>query len=66
MPPTIKEELERKTVTALDGLAIGLRHGEITDREFHVAVTAMCDVVSGLIDVELLTMLSQARMEMGG
>jgi hypothetical protein len=64
--PTIKQELERKTVSTLSDLAEQFERGEIAHAEFYTAVSAMCDVVSGLVDVELLTLLSRARTEIAG
>lgn len=62
--PTPKQELERKAIETLDGLVRAQSSGEITAREFYVATTSMCDVVSGLIDPEILTLISMARKEL--
>lgn len=46
----LKEELERKTIDALERLAVKNASGEINDRELYLAASALYDATSGLVD----------------
>ncbi len=57
----IKEELDRKAVDALEQLARQNVAGEINDRELFIAVTALYDTTSGLIDETVQRMIAGLR-----
>lgn len=58
MLPTLREELERKTLATLEGLETKRIAEEITQGEFDAAWLALSDTVMGLVSAELTAILS--------
>lgn len=61
--PTIKEELERKSIEVLVRVAEQLRGGRIERRAACVAASTVWDVVSGLVDSSITQLAEQLVKE---
>lgn len=56
--PSFNEELGRKAITVVGDLTAKNAAGEITDREFRIAVGAVYDSISGLVPWEEADVIS--------
>jgi hypothetical protein len=56
--PTIKEELERKTVDVLVRLEKDLLDSKINSDQYNEARRMIFDIVSGLVGIEIIELLS--------
>lgn len=55
-PPTLKEELDRKTMLALESLFNDLNEGRITHAQYGRAMTALWESVAGLVSKDIMDM----------
>jgi hypothetical protein len=60
-PPTVRQEVNRKTWDALGSLLEQLQAGAITDAQFKIATDALWTTVSGLVDKDLMETFSQIQ-----
>ena len=61
---TFREELERKAIETADLLATRYEGGVINDREFRIAINAVWDTTSGLVDGMTEVMDAVATMDL--
>lgn len=60
--PTIKEELSRKSLDALQNLLLDRSTGKITEAQFATGLNVLWEVASGLVDREFFEMISMATV----
>ena len=60
-PPTVRQEINRKTWEALERLLSRRVSDEIDDRQLDVAIDTLWDAVSGLADRDLMEMFSKFK-----
>jgi hypothetical protein len=65
-PPSIKEELERKTQETLEFLVRRHDQGRLSNSEFLVGVNAVWGVVAGLVERETMNLIAAAQSEVKG
>jgi hypothetical protein len=58
--PTLKEELERKTVDELERLVTARRLCRISNAQYQASVQTLWNAVSGLVSAEMMDYISQA------
>lgn len=58
--PTLFEEINRKALETLESLVGRHRDGELTDKEFTVALGTMYDCLAGLADKEIIQYIEMA------
>lgn len=56
--PSLKEELDRKTVETLERLLVSHAAGELSDRELSLTLNTVLDVVNGLAENDLTEAIS--------
>lgn len=61
--PTIKEELDRKSLDAIERLILKHRSGEISDEAYSVALDVLFQTVSGLVSEDFIQMITLAGDE---
>lgn len=61
---TQKEEITRKALGAVADAQMKFEAGTITGRDLWVAVDAIYDTISGLIDPDMAALIYQARQEL--
>lgn len=61
--PSIKEELERKTLEAIESLVVRHRNGDLSDKEFSTGLATAYDCVAGLVDKSITEFIEMAYIE---
>lgn len=63
---SLHDELTRKTLETVEALALRQEQGVITNRQFHIAMQAVWDCTSGLVDQmrEVWTDLVEMKLEL--
>lgn len=59
--PTMQEELERKTIEAIEDLLMGHENGRITEAQLDTGMTAIWTTVSGLVGRDMMDLISEAK-----
>lgn len=60
-PPTIREELSRKSLEALESLLIGRSKGTLTEAQFATGINVLWDTVAGLVDKDFIEIISTIK-----
>jgi len=55
--PSVREELNRKVINALEELLVGHSTGSISAREVKTAINSVYTVTSGLLDLETMDLM---------
>jgi hypothetical protein len=58
--PSVREELDRKTVETLDWLMAAVRNGLLTDSQFSTGIAATWKAVSGLVSEDVSELMCEA------
>lgn len=61
VPPSIAQELERKTVEEIERLVISLQYGKISDAQFVQAVETLWQTVAGLVEQQTMDILATLK-----
>ncbi|MEZ2310827.1 hypothetical protein AB6809_29705 [Paraburkholderia sp. RCC_158] len=62
-PPSIREELERKTVEEIERAFLAVRQGKMTSYGYHQALQGLWGGVAGLVSKESMELISAAQKE---
>jgi hypothetical protein len=60
--PTIREELSRKSLEALERLVIDRAKGAITEAQFSTGMNVLWDIVAGLTDKDFIEIISTVKV----
>lgn len=60
LPPNLADEINRKTVEALEWLVLAVEQDKITNAQFDAAVNAIWITSSGLVDRDVTELMSEA------
>lgn len=60
-PPTLREELDRKTFETLNWLITGQAKGILTDDQLSMGVDTLFMAVSGLVDEDFIRIITEAQ-----
>lgn len=61
-PPSIKEELTRKSLDQLESLLLGRASGAITEAQFAIGIDTLWNCVSGLAGKEFFELISMVKV----
>lgn len=61
--PTVKEELDRKSLEAIERLILQHRHGEISDEAYSVGLDTLFLTVSGIVSEDFIEIITAAGDE---
>lgn len=61
--PSQEEELERKSLDALENLLLRERHGKITSAQLEVGLETLFTAVSGMVSEDLVELITRASEE---
>jgi hypothetical protein len=64
--PSLKAELERKTLDELQRVLLCHQHGKMSDAECDAAVESMWMTTAGLVSKDIMNIVGQARAEFKG
>lgn len=64
--PTLQEELNRKTLEALEKLAFDRENGRITEAQYAYGLNILWTTTAGLIDKDLILMMEIAEVKKEG
>lgn len=64
-PPSLAQELERKTLLELERIILGVKNGKISASQARAGILTLFNLVSGLVPSQLMDIASQTRLEMG-
>lgn len=62
-PPSIREELSRKALEALERLVIDRSRGTITEAQFSTGMNVLWDIAAGLTDKDFMEIISTVKVQ---
>jgi hypothetical protein len=63
-PPSIKQELERKTLDELQRLILALEHGKVSPSQFNAAVRSLWQATAGLVSKDIMNLIEQTKAQL--
>jgi hypothetical protein len=63
-PPSVKQELERKTLDELQRLVLALEHGKVTQGQFNAAIDSLWLTTAGLVQRDIMDLIEKTKVNL--